>query len=177
MSESSELKRVVLVGFMGAGKSAVGRRTATRLGWQFVDVDAQIEAQAGKSIAQIFRTEGEPAFREIEHRITLDLLQQSEVVISTGGGWPVRDDRMGQLPDGTLSVWLVVDAATAVARGNRRPGTRPLLNDPNPMQRARQLLAERTPEYSRAELHLETHGASPAVLAGRIVHYIRGQEH
>lgn len=176
MSESSELKRIVLVGFMGAGKSVVGRRVASRLAWRFVDVDEEVEQQEGMSIAQIFRTRGEPAFREIEHRITQELLQQDEVVISTGGGWPVRDDRMGQLPNGTLSVWLVVDAATSVARGNRRPGKRPLLNDPNPMQRARQLLAERTPEYSRAELHLETQGASPAVLAGRIVHYLRGQE-
>lgn len=153
---------------MGAGKSAVGRQLARLLRWRFIDIDQRIEQAAGMSIAQIFEQQGEPAFRDLERRVADQVLQGTHVVIATGGGWPVRDNRMAHLPAGTLSVWLVVDPATAVARTGRRKGQRPLLDTEDPLSTARALLARREPEYARADLHLQTGTTPPEVLAQAI---------
>lgn len=169
---TGDFVRVVLVGFMGAGKSIVGRRLARRLKWRFIDVDQRVEQAAGMSIPQIFATQGETAFRELEDKVAQRVLKGTHAVISTGGGWPVRDDRMAKLPAGTLSVWLVVDAATAVSRASRRFGQRPLLATDDPMATARELLAEREPEYARADLHLVTHGSSPEGLVEAIAKHL-----
>jgi shikimate kinase len=153
--------RIVLVGFMGSGKSTVGRRLARRIGWRFVDVDARIENAAGRTIAEIFAADGEAAFRRLEEETTGELLDEARVVIATGGGWAGREGRLARLPRGTLSVWLRVDAETAVRRASRRPGTRPLLDVPDPLARARALLEERNPLYAGAHLHVHGSGASP----------------
>jgi shikimate kinase len=154
------VKRIVLVGFMGSGKSTVGTRLARRMGWRFVDVDARIEEEAGRTIADIFRTQGEETFRRLEEAATGELLADVRVVIATGGGWAAREGRLEHLPPGTLSVWLQVSAETAVRRAERRPGTRPLLDVEEPLERARELLAQRDAHYARADLHLRSDGAS-----------------
>jgi len=166
------IQRVVLVGFMGAGKSAVGRHLARLLRWRFIDVDQRVEQAAGMSIPRLFETQGEAAFRELEGRVAEQVLRGMHVVISTGGGWPVRDDRMAHLPPGTLSVWLVVDPATAVSRTTRRKGQRPLLETADPLATARALLADREPEYARAELHLPTGATPPEGLARAIFRHM-----
>lgn len=155
------MERVLLVGFMGSGKSTVGRLLARRIGWRFVDVDAQVEAAVGCTVAELFARDGEAAFRRLEDRFAREALGTTEIVIATGGGWPAREDRMARLPAGTLSVWLQIDAGIAVRRTARRPGTRPLLDVDDPLETARRLLREREPHYRRADLHLRSGGASP----------------
>lgn len=167
------MTRVVLVGFMAAGKSTVGRETARRLGWPFVDLDLEIEARAGRSVAAIFADEGEAFFRELEARVGAELLGRERVVLATGGGWGAVPGRLDALAPDTLSVWLWVDPATAVARAGADGDTRPLLRGAGAMEAARALSRERNPLYARARLHLDGAGASPDTLASAIVDVVR----
>ncbi len=146
----ARLRRVLLVGFMGAGKSSVGRRVASALRWRFVDFDDEVAAAAGMTVPEIFETVGEAAFRELEARVGRRLLGRDEVVLAAGGGWGAVPGRLDEAPAGTETFWLRVSAEEAVRRASARPGTRPLLAGDDPLGRARRLLAEREPRYSRA---------------------------
>src|SRR5688572_10409385 len=95
-----EWERVVLVGFMGSGKTTVGRQLATRLGWTFVDLDDEVEARAGMSVDELFRTRGEPAFRLLESEAGAAVLARKAIVLAPGGGWALASGRMEELPAG-----------------------------------------------------------------------------
>ncbi len=148
--------RIVLVGFMGSGKSAVGRRLARRLRWRFFDQDREVERHAGLAIPEIFRQEGEAGFRELEETVAGRLLGQDRAVIATGGGWPCFPGRLDDLPAGTLSVWLRVSPEVAVSRALGSPTVRPLLQVEDPLARARTLLETREPFYRKARWEVET---------------------
>jgi shikimate kinase len=150
------LRRILLVGFMGAGKSSVGRRLARALGWRFVDFDTEVTAVAGMSIPEIFETAGEAAFRELEAGVGQRLLERDRVVLASGGGWGTVPGRLDEVPAGTETFWLRVSAEEAVRRASARPGTRPLLAGEDPLGRARRLLAEREPRYARADGVVDT---------------------
>ena len=138
------MAQVVLVGAPGSGKSTVGALLAERLGVAFVDVDAVIERRAGRSIADIFADDGEPAFRALEESTTAELLQQPGV-LSLGGG-AVLSARTRAALHGHRVVWLQVSAATAVSRVGLNEA-RPLLLG-NVRGRLIKLLSERTPLYA-----------------------------
>jgi len=138
------MAQVVLVGAPGSGKSTVGALLAERLGVPFVDVDAVIEQRAGRSIADIFADDGEPAFRALEESTTAELLQQPGV-LSLGGG-AVLSARTRAALRGHRVVWLQVSAATAVSRVGLNEA-RPLLLG-NVRGRLIKLLSERTPLYA-----------------------------
>lgn len=108
--------RVVLVGFMGAGKSTTGRIVARALDWEFVDLDDEIERLHGRSPASILREQGEAAFRRIESDVAGDVLARRRIVLATGGGWGAQPGSLADLDASTCSVWLRVEPATAVAR-------------------------------------------------------------
>jgi shikimate kinase len=165
-------RRVLLVGFMGSGKSTVGALLASRLGWSFVDFDQEIERRAGASVEEIFREKGEPSFRALEDEVGRELLRQERVVLATGGGWPAAPGRMEALPSDTLSVWLVIDVETAVrrARGNGR--VRPLLEVPDPAARAARLLLEREPRYALAGVRLDASQLPPEDLVERVLEHM-----
>ena len=165
-SESGrEVRRVVLVGFMASGKSSVGRILARRVGWEFVDVDRLIEEREGRSISEIFRTEGEERFRVLEAETTTEVLARRDVVVATGGGWPAREGRMAGLPAGTVSVWLRVSPEETIRRARRRPGLRPLLGGDDPLGVAKRLAAERDPYYRLATMSISTDLRSPTEVA------------
>jgi shikimate kinase len=157
---ASRLQRVLLVGFMGSGKSTVGRKLAQRMGWRYVDFDDAIEREAGRSVADIFEGEGEPFFRALEERVAEGLLADHQVVLSSGGGWAVAPGRLESLPDGTATFWLKVSAREAVRRGSSHPAKRPLLNRPDALEAASRLLSERTPFYSAARWTVDTERSS-----------------
>jgi shikimate kinase len=161
MSLPPDVHRVLLVGFMGSGKSTVGPLLAARLGWRFFDFDVTIEAEEGVSIAEIFRTKGEPWFRRAESRVARKLLARDRVVLGSGGGWGSSSERLGGLPEGTASVWLRVSAEEAVRRTAAAGGTRPLLSASDPLEEARRLLRERSPGYAAAHLGVDTDGRTP----------------
>jgi shikimate kinase len=165
-------RRILLVGFMGSGKSTVASLLASRLGWTFLDFDAEIERRAGASVAEIFRARGEAYFRALEAQVGGELLRAERAVLASGGGWPIPDGRMETLADDTLSVWLDVDAGTAVRRVGSGGGARPLLQGPDPVGRAEALLRERIARYRLARLHLDSGASAPEELVEQILEHM-----
>ncbi|HSM35013.1 MAG TPA: shikimate kinase [Longimicrobiales bacterium] len=168
-------RRVVLVGFMAAGKTSVGAALARRLGWMFVDVDADVERAAGASIPEIFRREGEATFRRLEAAATEDALRSDAVVIASGGGWPSNPFAdWPELPPGTVSVWLRVGGREAVRRA-RAQGLvdRPLLVGDDPAAAAEELLAARDAAYRQAAIHVDTGGRGPEEIAAELARAVR----
>jgi shikimate kinase len=170
------LDRVLLVGFMGSGKTSVGRRVADRLGWRFVDFDDEIERAVGVSVPEIFRAHGEPYFREVEARVARGLLAETGVVLGSGGGWAAAPGRLSGLPPGTATFWLRVSAETAVERAASEPGARPLLDRQNPLGEAARLIAERSPHYGRARWAVDTEDATVEDVSSRILEILE-KEH
>ncbi len=160
--------RILLVGFMASGKTSVGREVARMLDWQFVDFDDEIRRAAGEAIPDIFARLGEAGFRAIEARAARRLVRLDNVVLAAGGGWAAQAGHMESLADDTLSVWLKVTPETAVSRARAQGAERPLLDVARPVQRARLLLATRTPYYRLARLTLDSEGISVTALAERI---------
>lgn len=149
---------IVLVGPMGAGKSAVGRLVAERLGVRFLDADEEIERAAAAPIAEIFARDGEAFFRAREAEVIARLLADRPGVLATGGGaWMSEGNRRTIEAAGT-SVWLDADAETLWQRVRRGRGreTRPLLRTPDPRATLVALAAERAPTYALARLRILT---------------------
>ncbi len=165
--------RILLVGFMASGKSAVGREVAQLLGWRFVDLDDEIRRETGQEIPAIFERSGEAGFREIEARAARRFLLRDRTVLAPGGGWAAQPGHMEELAADTLSVWLKVTAETAVARDRAQEGERPLLNVARPVERARRLLARRESYYRLARLTLDAEEYSVSALASRIARLAR----
>lgn len=165
--------RVVLVGFMGSGKSTVGPLLARELGWDFTDLDSAIEEEAGCSIPTLFRSRGEEAFREIEDRVAQRVLLECEVVMASGGGWPCRPTRIKNLTDDTLSIWLRVSPERAIERAGRQGVQRPLLNVADPLGRAKELLAAREPYYQSARWWVDTEAYSVDEVVRHVIDRLR----
>lgn len=148
--------KIILVGFMGSGKSMVGRGLAKRLGVPFVDIDEIIVRREGKSIAKIFAELGEPYFRKVEKGVTLEVCKRADsCVIAAGGGTlMVSDSRAALKKTGTL-VWLKVSLAKVLERTKNHP-VRPLLKGENLQEKILSLLALREPLYAQADLMVET---------------------
>jgi shikimate kinase len=161
----------VLVGFMGSGKSAVGRRLAKRLGYGFEDMDARIEAREGRTIAEIFRERGEAAFRALEEEEARALVGLSQVVIASGGGAFAQPLTRALLQQGALTVWLRCSFEVAERR-IPRDASRPLARNREIM---RALLAEREPSYRLADVAVDTSRRTPREVADRIVALIEGR--
>jgi shikimate kinase len=146
---------IVLVGFMGAGKTTVGRILARRLGVPFRDSDVVIEDRAGRPIRQIFAEDGEPAFRDLEHKVIADLLDGTDSVLALGGGAVQRADTRDLLRDVPV-VYLRISYAEAIRRVGGDQG-RPMLARPD----VAQLHAERDLVYAEAATVTVDAGTSP----------------
>lgn len=145
-------KTVVLVGLMGAGKSAIGRRLAARLHLPFVDADTEIEAAAGCTIAEIFARDGEAVFRAVERKIIARLLTDQPVhILATGGGAFMDPQTRATIRAHGLSVWLRAELDVLLARTARRTH-RPLLNAGDPKEILQRLMTARYPVYAEADL-------------------------
>jgi shikimate kinase len=146
----------VLVGLMGAGKTSVGRRLAAALSAPFVDSDEAVEAAARMSVAEIFETLGEPAFREGERRVIARLLDETPQVIATGGGAFMNPETRALIAErGAVTVWLRADLDTLYERVGRRGG-RPLLATGDPREILARLIRERHPVYAEADLVVDS---------------------
>lgn len=164
--------RILLVGFMGSGKSAVGADLAMRLGWRFADADEVVEQERGVLIEHIFSTLGEARFREIEHEVMQALLKEDQVVVASGGGWAALPGRLSDLGAGTTTVWLRVGAEEAVRRAANQSHQRPLLSGPNPLGAARELLLLRTPHYAQSQHEVDTEGLSVEDVSIRVMELV-----
>ena len=162
---------IVLVGFMGAGKSVCGRLLARRLGRCFVETDDMITAREGRSIPEIFAGPGEARFRQLEAE-TLDALAlKSGEVIATGGGTPCGEGRMDQLRALGTVVWLDGNLSELHARATR-VGNRPMLEGRS-MAEIEELYRARQPYYRRAHIVIDTTGIGADQVVGRILSALR----
>ncbi|OWU83457.1 shikimate kinase [Oceanicola sp. 22II-s10i] len=162
-------KTVVLVGMMGAGKTAVGRVLAAELGVPFLDSDAEIEEAAAMSIPEIFARDGEPFFRRKEAQVIERLLTETPGILSTGGGAYMQEANRRAIHDAGVAVWLDADLDLLWKRVRGRD-SRPLLKTDNPRATLAALYEKRVPVYALAELSVK---ASPAYslqdMAGQVV--------
>ncbi|MBI1385336.1 MAG: shikimate kinase [Rhizobiales bacterium] len=144
-------RSIVLVGLMGAGKSAVGKRLAKRLELAFIDADTEIEAAAGKSISDIFAEHGEQHFRDGERRVIARLLTEGPQVLATGGGAFMDEETRARIREAGVSLWLKADLDVLVRRVRKR-NHRPLLKDRDPRKVLAELIEVRYPVYARADI-------------------------
>jgi shikimate kinase len=149
-------RAITLVGLMGAGKSTIGRRLATRLGLPFVDSDEEIEGAAGLSVPEIFERYGEAYFRDGERRVIARLIEGAPKVIATGGGAFMNEETRTLILARSTAVWLDADIDVLVARVGRRPGARPLLRNRDPREALAELAAHRNPYYAQAHIHVRS---------------------
>ena len=154
---------------MGTGKSCVGRLTADLLHFTFLDTDHVIEARAGKAVSDIFAQDGEPAFRQWEQKIVEELTHRKKTVIATGGGLPANPENLTSLKTHALVVCLWASPETIWERV-RAHDHRPLLNEPDPLARIRELLATREPSYRQADVLVNTEMRSLREVAQHVIH-------
>ena len=166
-------RRVLLLGFMGAGKSTVGPLLANALGWSFLDGDAELVRRSGVSVAKWFSRFGEPAFRREEARLTSELCLRERLVLAPGGGWAAGGGALESLPPATALVWLRISAEEAVRRVSATAEVRPLLAGADPLDTSRRLLAVREPWYARADFTIDVDGRTPADLTIAILEWLR----
>jgi shikimate kinase len=162
---------VILVGFMGVGKSTAGRLLARRLNRCFVETDDMIVAGEGRSIPDIFRQDGEERFRELEAEALEALRMKTGNVIATGGGLPCREGRMETLKSLGTVVWLDGDFRELHERASRA-GDRPMLHGRTPAE-VEALYRRRTPFYRQAHLTLDTTGLGVDEVVNRILRALR----
>jgi len=161
-------RSVVLIGLMGAGKTAVGRRLANRLDLPFIDADGEIEAAAGASISEIFAEHGEAYFRQGERKVIARLLENGPQVLATGGGAYMNPDTRVNIKSHGLSVWLKADIKVLMKRVGRRDN-RPLLAAGDPEKVMKRLMEERYPIYAEADVTVESRDVPHDVIVGAVI--------
>jgi len=166
---SPALRAVSLVGFMGAGKTTVGRALATRLGWRFEDLDEVIQAREGRNIEQIFQQQGEPGFRDLERRVIRETIaaKSGPLVLALGGGAFIEEQVQDILRAAEISaVFLDAPVEELFRRSEQPEVVRPLRRD---REQFRQLYERRRPAYLKAELRIETGEKAIATVVEEIV--------
>jgi shikimate kinase len=155
MQPPRHIVNLALIGFMGTGKTSVGRLLAENLHFGFLDTDELIQSRAGRSITDIFATDGEPAFRAMERDAVMELAGREHLVISTGGGLPTNPENLAALKQHALVVCLW-SSPEKIWERVRHQSHRPLLHDPDPQKKIRELLAARKPFYKQADVLINT---------------------
>ncbi len=164
--------KIVLTGFMGTGKTVVGRRLAERLALPFIDLDDAIEAAASMAIPEIFASEGESGFRRRERELIASVASHDSCVVATGGGAVLDPENVRNLRTGAFLICLVAEPAVILQRLGA-DARRPLLQSPDRLARIRELLEQRGPAYAQADLCIETSGADVEEIVDRIVCQLR----
>ena len=166
------MKNIVLIGFMGTGKTAVGKRLARRLGRQFVDTDEEIERVTGKTIPQIFAQDGEVRFRSEEKLVIKKFSRQEGLVIATGGGVVLDPENVADLKRNGILICLAA-APEVIYRRVKGKKHRPLLNKKGDLQEhIKDLLAGRASFYAAADYTIDTGNFSSDEVADKIINYL-----
>lgn len=169
-----DVRNIVLTGFMGTGKTAVGKILARMLGFILIDVDTEIEKEQKTTITEIFRQRGEPAFRDIESAMIERLSGMERAVLSTGGGAVLRPDNMDALRRRGIIICLKASPEAVLSRiGSSK--TRPLLQVDDPLQKIRELYDYRKPYYEKADIIIDTDDKAPLQVAEEIIKAIRNR--
>lgn len=157
-----------LVGMMGSGKSSVGRHLAEALNYRFIDADTSLEQVAGRSIPEIFASDGESGFRALESAVLNQIASWHSLVVATGGGVVTQPANWGELHQGVV-VWLDAPDAMLLQRLEADPTPRPLMEAEDRAERLAALLAERRPLYAQADLRILQDGRPPEQVAEQIL--------
>jgi shikimate kinase len=166
---------VAIFGFMGVGKSSVGRLVAEALGMEFVDMDDTIVVDAGMEITAIFEERGEKGFRELEKEATRAIAARDGVVIACGGGAVLDEDNLEALRRNSRMILLTADPETILERVEADGDTRPLLSDEEKVEPIARLLRERMPRYLEAsDTTVDTSGKTQGEVAREIIEYLEG---
>ncbi|ARM90239.1 shikimate kinase 1 [Rhizobium sp. CIAT894] len=161
-------RNLILVGLMGAGKSAVGRIVASQLGIPFIDSDHEIERVSRMTIPELFAAYGEEEFRALETRVMKRLVKSGPRVVSTGGGAFINERTRRHIKRGGLSVWLKADLDVLWERVNKRDN-RPLLKTENPKQTLESLMNARYPIYAQADLTVLSRDVRKEIMADEVL--------
>jgi shikimate kinase len=153
------MPNIVLVGFMGTGKTSVGQRLAERLEMSYIDTDDVIEQDSGMIIADIFRQHGETRFRDLESAAVRKVSDLNNYVISTGGGVVLRETNL-QMLKGNGIVFCLAATSTEIWKRVGHETHRPLLQTPYPLAKIQQMLTDRAPYYALADNTIQTTGLS-----------------
>jgi shikimate kinase len=168
-----DVDTIALVGYRGVGKTTIAQRLARELAWDWIDADVEIELRAGKSIAQIFADDGEPAFRDLEAAVVAELCPRPRTVVALGGGAVLRPANRQAIARCGAVVWLQASTEAIDARLAADPTTaarRPNLTNAGGRTEIERLLAERAPIYAAcATLVVDTQDKTPAAIAGEIL--------
>jgi len=164
---------LILIGYRATGKTTLAKLLAGRLDCDWIDADVEIERRAGKTVAEIFAEDGEPAFRDLEMEVIVDLCSRDSLVLATGGGAPMRAESRRAMRQGGKVVCLTAEPGTVLARLNADATTaerRPDLTDRDPLEEILFLLEKREPVYRQlADLVVDTEGKSPDDLVTEIL--------
>lgn len=169
------MKNVVLAGFMGTGKTEVGRELARLLDTKLIDVDAEIERSLKMTINEIFKQFGEPGFREIETGVIKKISENKNIIISTGGGAVLKQENMDIFRKNGIIVCLTAAPETILKRTSNNT-ERPLLQVENPLGKIKELLSYRKPFYEKADVIIDTEGKTPLQIAEEIIEKIRNSK-
>jgi len=163
---------IIITGFMGTGKSAVGRRLAKKLRMEYLDTDDLIEEREGSKICHIFEEKGESYFRRLESAIVREVSHLDNYVISTGGGVVLRDENIKALKRNGLIICLTANSEIILKRTTGIQD-RPLLNEPDPVRKIEELLRMRQPYYGKADFSVQTSNLAVEEVTRRIQEFLR----
>ena len=172
MHSDRHIVNLALIGFMGTGKTSVGRLVAEQLHFDFLDTDELIQVRTGRSITEIFTKDGEPAFRTLERQIVEELATRKNTVISTGGGLPTNPANLASLKSHSLVVCLWSSPERIWERVKNQTH-RPLLHDPDPQKKIRELLTVRERFYKEADVLVNTDIRNLREVVQQVVHQFR----
>lgn len=166
------MKNIVLTGFMGTGKTIVGKKLSRLLNMELIDVDSEIEKSENMTINEIFKRFGESRFREIETEMIKRLSEKNNVIISTGGGAVLKKENVDALRKNGVIVCLLATPETILKRTSHT-ANRPLLKVEDPLKKIKELLDYRKPFYEKADIMIDTEGKTPSQIAEELVEKIR----
>jgi 3-dehydroquinate synthase len=161
--------KIVLTGFMGTGKTSVGKELSKRLGYPYIDTDNLIEEQEGMPISLIFKKKGEEYFRKIERAVVSEVSKRDEVVIATGGGVIKNRENVANLRRGGVIIWLKTEPEIILKRVALEGGKRPLLDVEEPLSEIKRLLSERERLYMQSDIYIDTSYITPGEAAEEII--------
>ena len=167
-------KNIYLVGFMGTGKTTVGKILAKKLNREFVEMDEEIEKREGKKIVDIFRLFGEPYFRKVEKEILKEIASCSNLVVSCGGGVIVDEENLKILKETGIVICLKAKPSIIYER-TKKTKERPLLNVPDPLKKIKELLARRAPFYAKADYFVNTSTLTPEEVSEEIIKILKNE--
>jgi len=167
------MKNIYLLGFMGSGKTSVGKRLAEKKNMTFIDLDEKIEESEGMSIAEIFAGKGEEYFRDVEKKVLKELSAMDSCIVATGGGAVMDPENLQTMKDSGVTVSLLASPEIVHERV-KNSNLRPLLNVENPIDEIKKLMFERAAFYIKSDIIVDTSDLSVDEAADEIIGELNG---